>query len=48
MHSKNQCTLGNGEEDEEFDKVALMQAIAKVVVGGVLKPKPTKGHCGQS
>jgi len=40
--SKNQCTLENGEEDEEFDEISLTQAIARIVVGGVLKPKPIK------
>jgi len=42
--SKNQRTLKNGEEDEEFDEVTLGQAIARVVVG-VLKPGPEKRYC---
>jgi len=41
---KNQCTLENGKEDKEFDKAALVQAVARVAVGGVLKPKPAKRH----
>jgi len=45
--SKNQCSMENGEEDEEFDKAALMQAVAKGVVEGVLKLVPTKGQYGR-
>jgi len=48
VHSKNQCTLENGEEDKEFDEAVVMRVIARVVVGGVLKPKPARGHYLQS
>jgi len=43
--SKNQCTLGNGEENKEFDEVTFTQAIARVAVGVVLKLKLATGHC---
>jgi len=43
--SKIQCTLKNGENDEEFNKATLMQALARVAMGGILKSEPTKGHC---
>jgi len=44
---KNHCTIENGEEDEEFDKAALTQAIARVGMGDALKPEPAKDHYGQ-
>lgn len=48
-HSNPECTLENGEEDEEFDKASLTRAIAGVAGGmeGALKPGPAKGYCGR-
>jgi len=47
VHSKNQCILENGEEDEKFEEAILTRAIAKVAVEVVLKSKPAKEHCSQ-
>jgi len=42
MRSKNQCTLENGEEDEEFDKATFTRANVRVAIGGDLKHEPAK------
>jgi hypothetical protein len=38
-HSNTECTLENGEEDEEFDKASLMRAVAEVAGGGCFETR---------